>query len=163
MFWRNKDKVQPARNRMLVLQPIACVPILAIVRTVCRNAQSRIRGSVIWTVRSNLFEHRSISQKYDWGFSVLWLRFFRAFSSVVRQMPGYNSQRRYTARTLPKLILLFCVLFVCKCVLYYCHRVSTQLHLTDISYRIKSLVWKSSVHYISTLLKPTGYFTCYQI
>jgi hypothetical protein len=31
-----------------------------------------------------------------------WLRFFRAFSSVVRQTPGYTSQRRGTARTLPK-------------------------------------------------------------
>jgi len=30
-----------------------------------------------------------------------WLRFFRAFSSVVRQMPGYNSQRWGMARTLP--------------------------------------------------------------
>jgi hypothetical protein len=30
-----------------------------------------------------------------------WLRLFRAFSSVVRQMPGYNSQRRGTVRTLP--------------------------------------------------------------
>jgi hypothetical protein len=30
-----------------------------------------------------------------------WLRFFRAFSSVVKQIPGYNSQRRGTARTLP--------------------------------------------------------------
>jgi len=58
-----------------------------------------------------------------------WLRFFRAFSSVVRQMPGYNSQRRGTARTLPKLSVLFCVLSVCKCVLYYCHRVATQLRL----------------------------------
>jgi hypothetical protein len=27
------------------------------------------------------------------------------------------------------LIVLFCVLFVCKCVLYYCHQVSTQLQL----------------------------------
>ena len=29
------------------------------------------------------------------------LRFFRDFSSVVRQMPGYTSQRRNTVRTLP--------------------------------------------------------------
>jgi len=27
----------------------------------------------------------------------------------------------------------FCVLFVCKCVLYYCHRVTTKLQLINIS------------------------------
>jgi len=33
------------------------------------------------------------------------------------------------------LIVLFYVLFVCKCVLYYCHRVATQLQLTNMSYQ----------------------------
>ena len=63
-----------------------------------------------------------------------WLRFFGAFPSAVRQMPGYNSQRRGTTRTLPKFCVVictvcfvaFCALFVCKCVLYYCHRVASQ-------------------------------------
>jgi len=30
-------------------------------------------------------------------------------------------------------LVLFSALFVCKCVLYYCHWLSTQLHLTNIS------------------------------
>ena len=33
----------------------------------------------------------------------------------------------------------FYVLFVCKCVLYYCHWVTTQLQLTNISYHIITL------------------------
>ena len=68
-------------------------------------------------------------------------RFYRAFSSVVRQMPRYNSQRRGTARTVPNccvvlctvIFVLFSVLFVCKCVLYYCHRVATQVQLKNTS------------------------------
>jgi len=34
-------------------------------------------------------------------------------------------------------IVLFYVLFVCKCVLYYCHQASTQMQL-NISYHIIS-------------------------
>jgi hypothetical protein len=85
----------------------------------------------------------------DWGFS-------RAFSSLVRQMPGWYPQRRGTARTLPNFCVALCifcvlctfcvvlcivcfvtfpVLFVCICVLNNRHRVATQLQL-NISYHI---------------------------
>jgi hypothetical protein len=80
-----------------------------------------------------------------------WKRVYRAFSSVVRQIPGYTSERRGTVRTLPNywivlfyvlfvlfVSIMFYVLFVCKCVLYYCHRVSTQLQL-NMSYHINPL------------------------
>jgi hypothetical protein len=76
-------------------------------------------------------------------------------SSVVRQMPGKKPQRRGKARTLSKSCVgIFCVvlcivcfvsfsvLFLCVCVLYYCHRVATQLQL-NISYRITYHIWDS--------------------
>ena len=47
-------------------------------------------------------------------------------------MPEHNSHKRGTVCTLTKLIVLFCVLCVCKCVLYYCHRMSTQLQLANV-------------------------------
>jgi hypothetical protein len=66
-----------------------------------------------------------------WISSAILTEVFRAFSSVVRQMPGYNSQRLGTANTLQiyylcyffvirvvlLLIVMFYAVFVCKCVL----------------------------------------------
>jgi hypothetical protein len=43
-------------------------------------------------------------------------------------------------------IVLFYILFVCKCVLYYCHWVSTQLQLTNISYITNHIQGQSTRH-----------------
>jgi hypothetical protein len=39
----------------------------------------------------------------------------------------------------------FCELFVCKCVLYYCHWLATQFQLTNVSYHIVSYIWYSKL------------------
>jgi len=69
----------------------------------------------------------------DWHSSAILTEVFPCFFRCCNQMLGYNSRRRETAHAIPKLIVLFCVLFVCKCVLYYGNRVSTQLQITNIS------------------------------
>jgi hypothetical protein len=53
----------------------------------------------------------------NWHTSATLTEGFRAFSSVVRQMPGYDPQRRGTARTLPN--SLRCSVY-CLCVNVYC-------------------------------------------
>ena len=69
----------------------------------------------------------------NWHSSATLTEVFPCFFPSCKANARYNSQRRGTARTVPKLVVPFCVLSVCNCVLYYCHRVSTHLQLTNIS------------------------------
>jgi hypothetical protein len=54
---------------------------------------------------------------YAW---IPWLRFFRAFSSVVRQMLGWCPQRRATARTLLNIFVALCIFCVVLCIFLCC-------------------------------------------
>jgi len=92
-----------------------------------------------------------------------WLRFLRAFSSVVRKCQGKTREDGYGPHfskyfcVVPCIVCFvsFCVLFVCKCVLYYCHRKATQLQLTNI-YHIMKLKFMLRNHH--NLCKYVIYF-----
>jgi hypothetical protein len=88
--------------------------------------------NVYWTNATGISGH----------FSTTPTEVFQCFSLSCKANARHNSQRRGMARTSQFtsqffLIIMyapssvFCVLFVCKCVLYYCHRVSTQLQLNN--------------------------------
>ena len=67
-----------------------------------------------------------------------WLEFRRRLfplSSGFKQYKksGMHISRENQAFLVPSKRILFYVFFVCKCVLYYWHRVTTQLQLTNIS------------------------------
>jgi hypothetical protein len=152
---------QPARPRPTVLLPPRSngnpeAAALAVDRLLMMG---RRIPETSWTVFN--YDYVFSFYIYDYVFSLYvyvwlhWPRFFRAFSSVVRQMPGQNLQRRSTASTVPSCCVVLCIfvlfyvfsccstyclfcdvpcIVVCTCVLNTSHQVATQLHL-NISYQ----------------------------
>ena len=70
----------------------------------------------------------------DWGFSVLFPQLYGKCQGKTRKDGARPPLFQILFVLCIACFVLFYVLFVCKCVLYYCHRVATQLQLTNISY-----------------------------
>jgi hypothetical protein len=93
-------------------------------------------------------------------FSTTITEVFPYFFHSCNQMPGYNSQGRGTARTFQFFLFIvvhvpfsvFCVLFVCKCALYCCHRVSTKCALYC-CHRVSTKCALYCCHRVSTQLQ----------
>jgi hypothetical protein len=92
---------------MSVLFCVFCLTVLLCVLFVCKCVMYYCHRDI-----GTLFDHPN--------------RFFRAFSSAVRQMPGYNLQRRGTVRTSQFFFFLLLCVFrslysvCCLCVNVYC-------------------------------------------
>jgi hypothetical protein len=66
--------------------------------------------------------------------------FFLSFKANARVKPANTGHGRHSSKILVLFYVLFVlcrsVLFLCKCLLNYCHRVATQLQLINISHHI---------------------------
>jgi hypothetical protein len=65
---------------------------------------------------------------------------------------GQHSSKSVVICVVLLLFALFYLLFVCKYVLYCCHRVTTQLQLTNISYIMSKLIF-THTHTHTNLIK----------
>jgi hypothetical protein len=97
------------------------------------------------------------------GFFLPWLGFFRAFSlsckanarvKLAKRGHGPHSSKLDVICFVLLLFVLFYVLVVCKCVLYYCHQVTTQLQLTNIPYHINHWVLNKRLEDVCVVWRP---------
>jgi hypothetical protein len=101
---------------------------------------------------------------YEW---LPWLRFFRAFSSVVRQMPGWCPQRQGTARTLPN-FFFFSLCFVCValCIFLCCSMYLFCIVPCDVCFVTFPVLFVciyvlNNCHRVATQLQLNIYLTAY--
>jgi len=113
----------------------------------CRNLSYSVR------FKHSIYPERTLLQCHLFTTNLTWTDL--GSNQVFRgERPATNRLNHGTAR-LPGNVCLFvcfvsfCLLFVCKCVLYYCHRVATQLLLTNISYHIYRIVSCHVIYIIS--------------
>ena len=93
----------------------------------------------------------------------------KAGVKLAKMEHGPHSSKLVVIYVVLLLFVLFCVLFVfvfyvlfmCKCVLYYCHRVLTQLQLTNISYHIlNTFLWVAVCCVVCKLTEHTPLRLC---
>ena len=74
---------------------------------------------------------------------------------------GLHSSKLVVICVVLLLFVLFYVLCVCKCVLYYCYWVATQLRLTNISYQTNHVLHnKDQIPYIQSRMKSSLFLIC---
>jgi hypothetical protein len=86
-----------------------------IVQMNLQKSEGKVWNGFVWLM---IRISGGVPQKYVYVW-LPWLRFFHAFFSVVKQMPGQNPRRRGKARTLPSCCVALCIFCVVLCIFVF--------------------------------------------